>query len=375
MAYSTKTQIYKVDSERPDPEIITLAAKMLIDGKLIAFPTETVYGLGANAFDSIAIDHIFEAKERPSSDPIIVHINQLKQVFDVAINIPDIAWEIADIFWPGPLTLILERNLKVPSNVSAGLNTVAIRMPSHITPQQLIKSSGVPIAAPSANLFTRPSPTTAEHVYSDLKNRVDIILDGGPCTIGIESTVVDLTEETPVLLRPGGTSLESLRQIIPNIKLLPKYLKLGNSATHSISPGMLSKHYSPKAKLLLFSGCRSDSIKKMIRFSYLLTSNGISVGVMIPQEDRAYFNEVPVAMKLLGSQGNLFQISHNLFAGMRELDKKRIDVILVRELGFEGLGLAIWDRLVRASDGLIINSSENKLLTLKIKNYVDTVIS
>lgn len=375
MGYFAKTRVFKVDPDNPDHEIISLVSRLLVAGKLVAFPTETVYGLGANAFDSTAIGHIFEAKERPSSDPIIVHINELNQVYKVAIHVPDITWMLAEKFWPGPLTLILERNSKIPESVSAGLNTVAVRMPNHQIPRRLIECSGVPIAAPSANLFTRPSPTTAQHVYTDLKNRVDVILDGGPCAIGLESTVLDLTGEVPVLLRPGGCSIESLRHVIPSIRFKPNYLSMGKDITPIGSPGMLLKHYSPRAKLLLFTGNHAKAIKKMVHVSRELISESISVGVMVSDEDERHFDGISVKMKLLGSHENLTQISHNLFAGMRELDENGVDVILVNEYSREGLGLAIWDRLVRASEGLIINSPIQEHLTIKIKDYALTISS
>ncbi len=359
MPYLAKTQVIKVNSARPEKEAIALAASLLHEGKLVAFPTETVYGLGANAFDPAAIDHIFEAKNRPTSDPIIVHIHDLSQLDDISVNIPDITWKLARIYWPGPLTLVLERNKRIPANVSAGLDTVAVRMPDHSIPQTLIQVSGLPIAAPSANLFARPSPTTADHVYSDLKDRVDLILDGGPCTIGLESTVLDLTQDPPVLLRPGGTPLESLRQVIPGIQFLPKYLKISADQAPAASPGMLSKHYSPQAKLVLFTGNRSEAIAKMIRVAHSMADSKNTVGVMIPAEDEPFFEGAPVIRQLLGSQADLLQISHNLFAAMRDLDAQSVDVILIRDMGSEGLGLAIWDRLVRASDGTIVNASDD----------------
>lgn len=362
------TKIIKVDPEQPDEKIIQKAAELLVNGRLVAFPTETVYGLGANAFDPDAVEKIFKAKNRPYSDPLIVHINQIKQIHHVAKNIPEMAWLLAENFWPGPLTFILERSSKVSSKVSEGLNTVAVRMPSHRIPQHLIARSGVPIAAPSANLFTRPSPTTAEHVYADLKGRIDLILDGGPCVIGLESTVLDLTQAEPVILRPGGCSLESLKTVVPNVKIKPGFQKLDKNKTPSISPGMLTKHYSPNAKVLLFSGDQISTINRMVSVARQLISNDINVGVMVSDENKHDFDEVNVKLQLLGSHHDLEQISHNLFAGMRALEESGVDVILVMDYAREGLGLAISDRLLRASEGQIITHKSSRKIDLHLKN-------
>jgi L-threonylcarbamoyladenylate synthase len=366
MVTYVNTQIIKIDPEQPDEKIIRKAADILVGGGLVAFPTETVYGLGANAFDSQAVEKIFAAKNRPSTDPLIVHINDLNQIDDVAINIPQWTWVLADKFWPGPLTMILERNPKISGMVSSGLSTVAVRWPNHKVPHSLIRTAGIPIAAPSANLFARPSPTTAAHVYHDLKGRVALILDGGPCTIGLESTVLDLTQEHPVLLRPGGYSLELLRQILPNIIIGSMYLNLDENAIPSASPGMLSKHYSPKALVLPFIGERLLALSTMVDVTKQLFSNNISVGVLAANEDKRYFDELAVKLAELGSLNNMKQIGSNLFAGIRELDHQQVDVILARDFGREGLGLAIWDRLIRASKGFYIDPAVDAPVTIKI---------
>lgn len=362
------TRIIQVDPEQPDEKIIQKAAELLANGRLVAFPTETVYGLGANAFDPDAVEKIFEAKNRPYSDPLIVHIEEIKQIHNVAKKIPKIAWLLAENFWPGPLTFILERNSKVSSKVSTGLNTVAVRMPSHKIPQQLILHAGVPIAAPSANLFTRPSPTTAEHVYADLKGRIDVILDGGPCSIGLESTVLDLTQTEPIILRPGGYSLEALKKVVPNVKIKPMFHKLDRNATPSVSPGMLSKHYSPNAKVLLFSGEPGSTMKRMVSTAHQLISNNLTVGVMVSNENKGYFDGLWVKLQLLGPHHDLEKISRNLFSSMRELDDEGIDVILVMDFGQEGLGLAIRDRLFRASEGVNITQNTARSIVLLLKN-------
>lgn len=362
------TRILKVDPEQPDEKIIQKAAEIIVSGRLVAFPTETVYGLGANALNTDAVEKIFQAKKRPYSDPLIVHIAEIKQIYDVAENIPEMTWLLAENFWPGPLTLILERNPKVSSKVSTGLKTVAVRMPNHKIAQQLIAYAGTPIAAPSANLFSRPSPTTAEHVYSDLKGRIELILDGGPCPIGLESTVLDLTQDEPVILRPGGYMLEDLKRVIPNVKIKPMIHKPDSSTTPFVSPGMSLKHYSPNAKVLLFSGEPESTMKRMVRIAHQLISNDLSVGVMVSDENMGYFDGVNVKLQLLGPDHDLEQIGRNLFAGLRELDFERIDIILVMDFGQEGLGLTIRDRLIRASEGEIITQESDRNIVVRLKN-------
>ena len=242
---------------------------------------------------------------------------------------------------------------KFPANVSAGLSTVAVRMPSHKISVALIRESGVPIAAPSANIFSRPSSTKAQHIIDDFSDSVEMIIDGGDSTIGLESTVLDLTVDPPVLLRPGGTPLEALKQVIPDLQFGPKYISIEESKA-STSPGMLTKHYSPRAKLLLFKG-PLEKVRERMRVSiaeYL--GLGKKVGVLIPDEDLHIFKDLDVETVTLGSESDLKAVGRNLFSGMRELDNYGLDVILVRSLKSEGLGLAILDRMIRASEGKII---------------------
>ncbi|MEK9162046.1 MAG: L-threonylcarbamoyladenylate synthase [Chloroflexota bacterium] len=342
-----QTQLIKINPAHPESDLIQIAAQKILDGGLVAFPTETVYGLGANALDGDAVSRIFTAKGRPSSDPLIVHIHSLDQLNQVAIEIPDLAYRLAEKFWSGPLTLVLQRNESITPAVSAGLNTVAVRMPSHPIALALLRSANVPIAAPSANLFSRPSPTTAQHVLEDLNDRVDIILDGGRVNIGVESTVLDLTQSISVVLRPGGTSLEALRQVIPNCVVRNTYLNAEESAS---SPGMLIKHYSPRAKVLLFDGERESVLRLMVDEA----RRHHRAGVLLFDEDGEEFDGLGVSVSRLGSESNLAEIANNLFSAMRDLDQKNVDVILVRGVKREGLGLAIWDRLLRAAEGNVI---------------------
>jgi L-threonylcarbamoyladenylate synthase len=319
-------------------------------GGLVAFPTETVYGLGANALDAAAVDHIFSAKGRPASDPIIVHVHDQNQLHQVARAIPDLAFELAGRFWPGPLTLVLWRHPDLPANISAGRDTVAVRMPSHPVALALLQMAGVPIAAPSANRFSRPSATSAQHVAEDLIGHVDIILDGGPASIGLESTILDLTKSSPEVLRPGGISLEALQALIPRIHFLPKHLQADDPGI--AAPGMLIKHYSPRAELRLFDGSLASVLRAMQSNARELLASGKHVGVLTLDSERYYFDGIPVEIFLLGA--DLESISHSLFEGMRELDRAGVDVILVRNVEHSGLGLALRDRLLRAAEGRVI---------------------
>lgn len=349
---SFPTRLYTVDAENPDPGVIRLAAKCLLAGGLVAFPTETVYGLGANALDAEAVNRIYAAKGRPANNPLIVHIASPEQVEQVAMKIPDIAHGLAAAFWPGPLTMVLKRRAHVPPNLSAGRDTVAVRMPAHPVALALIGAAGIPVAAPSANLFTRPSATTAQHVLTDLDGRVDVILDGGPTRIGLESTVIDLTSEHPTILRPGGITLEALREIIPTVELHTKAIAVDDAAP--LSPGMLLKHYSPNAELLLFVGNFDGVTLRMQEIAREKIAAGKRVGVLALDEERAFFDHIGAQIVLLGSRNKLENVGHNLFAGLRTLDERGVDVILVRGFEQAGLGVTIQDRLLRAAEGRLI---------------------
>src|SRR4051812_40352134 len=269
-----KTIVIHVDPSAPDAAAIGRAAEVLLRGGLVAFPTETVYGLGANARDAAAVQRIFVAKGRPASDPLIVHIAALDQLDSVAKNVPALAHSLAQAFWPGPLTLVLQRRSAILATVSAGRDTVAVRIPDHAVPLALARAAGVPIAAPSANMFTRPSPTAAAHVLEDLHGRIDLLLDGGTTPIGLESTVLDLTGAQPALLRPGGVSMEALRQHIPDLVFVPRYVENASAAAALASPGMLLKHYSPRAELLLFAGSPERALAAMRRAAQAAIQQG-----------------------------------------------------------------------------------------------------
>lgn len=354
VSYSAKTRILPIDPHHPDEASIALAAQVIRTGGLVAFPTETVYGLGANALDEQAINRIYLAKQRPANDPIIAHIANLSQLRDLAIDIPEhLVVPLAERFWAGALTLVLKRAPHVPANIANGLQTIAVRMPAHPVAQALITAAGVPIAAPSANTFTRPSATIAQHVLEDLIDRVDILLDGGETTIGLESTVLDLTKpEAPTILRPGGVLIDDLREVIPNVQLSSRFLQSDQET--SPSPGQLLKHYSPRAKIRLFTGPLYSVLLAMQETAQSHQRRGEKVGLLVAQEDCHHLAEYGIVHSL-GKRDDLKTISHNLFAGMRYLDSQKVDVILTRDFGRVGLGAALWDRLLRAAEGRVID--------------------
>ncbi len=353
MNYVTRTRVYSIDPVNPNASMLALAADAIRDGRLVAFPTETVYGLGANATDSNAVNRIFAAKQRPSNDPIIVHIAHLDQLDQVAVAIPETARQLAAVFWAGALTLVLRRSDHIPANVSAGRDTVAVRMPSHPVAHGLIATAGVPIAAPSANMFSRPSATTASHVLEDLNGHVDIILDGGASPIGLESTVIDLTGDTPTILRPGGVTLEAIRIILPMVQIVARYID-ADSGQAAASPGEMLKHYAPRARLTVFDGEADAVNQRILRDIAAYQANKTRVGVLLVDEDVITFRASGAVLHALGSSADIAHIGAGLFAAIRALDTHNVDVILIRALPKDGIGAAIWDRLVRAAEGNII---------------------
>jgi L-threonylcarbamoyladenylate synthase len=347
------TEVVVVDRHRPDIATIERAAERLRAGQLVAFPTETVYGLGANALDPAALRRIFEAKERPATDPLILHVASIEGVKPLVTEISDLALRLAWHFWPGPLTLVLPRSDRVPDEATAGLATVAVRAPAHPVAHALIERAGVPVAAPSANLFSRPSPTTAAHVLQDLDGRVDLVLDAGPTQVGIESTVVDLTTVTPVVLRSGAVTLEMLRPLIPQVETLAT---TGESTGPNPSPGMLERHYSPRAPMTLYRGPNEQVVARLATEASVARAIGDRVGVLAATED---LQSLPVESDGLhivapGSIHDPVGVAASLYSSLRALDAAGVDVILARAFPMEdGIGIAIADRLRRAAGRII----------------------
>jgi len=346
-------KILQVNPVDPEPEKIALAAAEIRGGGLVAFPTETVYGLGANALDETAVRRIFAAKARPSEDPLIVHIGKIEDLAAVVDQIPDLVKVLAEAFWPGPLTLVLPKSRLVPANVSAGLNNVAVRMPAHPVALALLESAGVPIAAPSANRFGHTSPTTAAHVLQDLGDFIDMILDGGEASVGVESTVLDLTHTPPVILRPGGLTREELECIIGPVGLQDK-----NEPGPQISPGLLDSHYAPHARLILCMGAGPAVLEKIELLAREQLEKGVHVGLLLADEDQVQCQIPGVPVITLGPANDLTQIARNLYAGLHKLDDLRVEVILARSFTVQGLGLAINDRLRRAASQIVSSRDE-----------------
>ena len=350
-----QTITLKINSEKPEVEKIQKAAKIIRRGGLVAFPTETVYGLGANALDPKAVRRIYAAKKRPLDNPLIVHIANKKDVYRLSDEVPESAHKLIS-FWPGPLTLVLKASKIVPRETTGGLNTIAVRMPNHKVALLLIRESGVPIAAPSANLAGRPSPTTAEHVRRDLEGRIDMILDAGPTNIGVESTVIDLTSKPPQVLRPGGLPFEELRRVLGDIELHPSVV--ADRMVHldrAPSPGMRHKHYSPIAQLILVEGEMESLIDKIQEIVEHYGKEGKKVGVLATDETKDRYKADVI--KSLGSRDDLSSLAKNLFRLLREFDEEKVDVIIAEGVPLKHLGLAVMNRLRKASGFNIIKAS------------------
>lgn len=359
-----QTEIISINEQHPDPIQLEHAATLIRQGELVVFPTETVYGLGADAFQTQAVEQIFAVKGRPLSDPLIVHIADDATLDSLVTEISREAKQLMRAFWPGPLTLILPAGPRVPRLITAGLPNVAIRMPRHPIAQALIRTAGTPIAAPSANRFMHVSPTTAQHVLTDLGGHIPLILDGGPCEVGVESTVLDLCSPVPTILRPGGVSLEELRAVLPIVQ--PPATSATQSETitkdtqHALatgaqhSPGQMLMHYSPIVPTYLYAGTEEAMRTAMLAAIQHYQSEGAHVGILIADEDVPAFIESNAQMYVLGN--TLEQIATRLFAGLRTLEEAGVHVILCRSFAEEGLGLAIRDRLRKAAGGKVINS-------------------
>lgn len=325
-------------------------AQLLREGKTVIFPTETVYGLGSNALDEQAVKKIYEAKGRPSDNPLIVHIYKKEEVYELAKDISKKAEDVMQKFWPGPITLILNKKNIVPYKTSGGLDTVAIRMPSHKIAREIIRMAGIPIAAPSANISGRPSPTKAEHVYEEMNERVDGIVLGGDCDFGLESTVVDFTSEIPMILRPGSITKEDLEKVIGNVILDPSLEKKEDNKKAK-APGMKYTHYSPNADVYIVSGKKEDVFQKINNLVVENQEKGLKVGVMcLSQNKKMYSGEV------IGLGNTLEEIARNLFDVLREMDKIGVDRVYSEAFTTEGLGQAIMNRLVKSAGYKIIKA-------------------
>ena len=352
-----KTKVIEIESpQKPRDEELLEGARILREGGLVAFPTETVYGLGANALDEEAARKIYEAKGRPSDNPLIAHVSAMEEVYPLVSQVSEKAKKLMDAFWPGPMTLIFPKSDLVPYGTTGGLDTVAVRMPSDPVANRLIALAGVPVAAPSANTSGRPSPAPAQHVLQDMDGRIDMIIDGGPVGIGVESTIVDVSVETPTVLRPGAITMEMLEEVLGEVQIDPAILGPVSADLRPKAPGMKYKHYAPKADLTLVEPEDGDmespdSLERMTEKVRQLAeeklAEGFRVGIICTDESRQTYPKGLV--RSIGSRTRRETVAHNLYALLREFDDLKADYIFSESFPEDHLGQAIMNRLSKAA--------------------------
>lgn len=344
------TRVFKI-SKKAHEEQIQDAARILKEGGTVAFPTETVYGLGADALNEQAVMKIFEAKGRPADNPLIIHVDSKETCLKLVRAIPDKASILMEVFWPGPLTLIMERREIVPDITTGGLDTVAVRIPGNKIALELIRYAGMPIAAPSANLSGKPSPTTAEHVLSDLCGRIDALIDGGEVSIGVESTVIDMTSEIPAILRPGKISKEELEKYIGDVKVAYDD-KVHPKSEIVRSPGMKYTHYSPKSGVILVEGRHDNVVPRIKELIDDFSLMNAKTGLLLTEESKSEF---PAHLSYsIGKKDKPEQAAKRLFFGLRYLDERNIDQIIVDgSFRPDGIGMAVFNRVRKAADMII----------------------
>lgn len=350
-----ETKIRKIDKNKIDENIIGEAADILRSGGLVAFPTETVYGLGADALQEEAARKTYAAKGRPSDNPLIVHIADYEDLRKIAINIPAETDILAAHFWPGPLTMIFEKSSAVPYGTTGGLDTVAVRMPVDPVAAALIRAAGGFVSAPSANTSGRPSPTTAEHVASDLAGKIDMILDGGPVDIGLESTILDMTVSPPMILRPGAITAEMFEKVIGPVDV-DRTLLSADSVQAPKAPGMKYRHYAPKARLIIAEGDLREEILAIRQLSYAAHRSGKEVGIIATSETLPFYNYGIV--KSVGTRENEKTIARGLYSVLREFDEEDVDTIYSESFAVQGIGKAIMNRLEKAAGHQTVSAAD-----------------
>lgn len=341
------TKIIRMDSNNINSKIIAEAGEAIKAGKLVVFPTETVYGLGANACDGDAVEKIFAAKGRPQDNPLIAHIADFENISEIALEVPQAARKLAEKFWPGPMTLIMKKKSVISDITSAGLESIGIRMPSNAIARELIKASGVPIAAPSANISGRPSPTDIERCVEDMNGKADYIIGGEQCTFGLESTVIDCTTNPICILRPGAITLEMIKEVDSNAYIDPAIMKKPEKDLKPKAPGMKYKHYAPKADVKIIEGDLQKTIEKINEMVQNYISDGKIVGVMATDETMKFYNNVKVIS--LGSRKDMYSIGKNLFETLRSFDDNNVDIIISEAFQEKGFGVAIMNRLNKSA--------------------------
>ncbi len=355
-----KTRVFKLDPDSPWDTALEAAVEALHGGELVAFPTETVYGLGGHALDEQAVRRIFAVKGRPADNPLIVHVSAYEDVFPLAGSVPQQLPVLARRFWPGPLTLVIPRSRLVPDVTTAGLDSVAVRMPAHPVALALLRQVKVPLAAPSANRSGYPSPTEARHVLADLAGQVAVVLDGGPTQVGVESTVLDLTDSPPTILRPGGVTHEQLTAVLGEVAIDPHARASDKGGLENgepvRSPGMKYRHYAPRAQTILVEG-DPPHVWQTLR-DLLLAQGKRRCGLLVSREGEAWLSraELPpnVAVFALGSRHDPAEFARCIFSALRMMDERNVDVVLIEGIAETGLGLAVMNRLRRAAGGRIV---------------------
>ena len=347
-----KTEIIKFKGNVKDKIYLKKISETLREGGLVVLPTETVYGLGGNGLNKRACKKIYEAKGRPSDNPLILHIAENSQLDPLVAEIPDVAKKCMEKFWPGPLTIIFKRSELIPDEATGGLETVAIREPSNEIAHAILKAVDFPVAAPSANLSGRPSPTKVEHVIEDLNGRVDIIVDGGHSVVGIESTVLDVTVDPPMILRPGKITLEDLREIDENIRIDNATIDAKSGETPK-SPGQKYRHYAPRAEAICFGG-RLDKVVNEIKKN-IEENKDKKVAVLATDETYDEYKNLDIKLLInLGSRDHLEDVAANLFDALRRCDDENVDIIFAEGFELRGIGLSIMNRLLKACSGKVV---------------------
>ena len=341
------TKIIQINRENFTDAELAEAAEILRNGGLVAIPTETVYGLGANALDESASKKIYEAKGRPSDNPLIAHISCMDELSALVSEIPEAGRKLAEKYWPGPLTMVFPKKDIVPYGTTGGLETVAIRMPSDPVANRLIKLAGVPVAAPSANTSGRPSPTKAEHVVEDMNGKIEMIIDSGEVGIGVESTIVDVSGKVPMLLRPGAITMERLRETLGEVEIDPAILGPLSADVKPKAPGMKYRHYAPQAEMTLVEGAMEQVVEFINQEARLALEAGLKVGIICTEESRESYQ--CGMLKVIGSRENEESVAHNLFAVLREFDDQKVDCIFSESFSKDRLGQAIMNRLCKAA--------------------------
>ena len=347
------TKVVKVDREHPDREFIEDAGEILKQGGLVAFPTETVYGLGGDGLNASSSEKIYAAKGRPSDNPLIIHIADMESLERIVREVPEEARKLANAYWPGPLTMIFQKNENVPYETTGGLESVAVRMPSHPVARALIMSGGGYIAAPSANTSGRPSPTCAEHVEEDLSGKIEMILDGGAVDIGVESTILDMTVTPPMILRPGAITKEMLTELIGEVDI-DRTLITPDSKVKPKAPGMKYRHYAPKADLSIVEGPMELVIDAINQMSAERMAKGHRVGVIGTQETVGRYKADVV--KSIGTRADEATIANHLYAVLREFDDAEVEYIYSESFAAGGIGSAIMNRLLKAAGHHVIDA-------------------